>query len=338
PAFGCGVETWEFTFSSPTAFTVRGSVTGADGSGTTAADFTSDSGRIRVLAADWVGTFAADDQCSIVTAWRASSTRVVDLFEEVLTNAQAGNLGATELDDSIDDLKGSAVDQPITGYVVDGSSTTILDAIDNVALHMLAVGIEKLDARVGLYAYIPRIESQVSGILCKSDDLMDARIREHTAIYNVFRAVHDYDEAEQRFDGATHFPEEDALNPSLLKYGRREAPREAELRAFGSGNQDWIDSLLEQNYARWSEPREIVTALLKSARLGVEIDELFEIDSEQPTFELFGEPAAISRSVVPRPRMEVDLFEVGFYVQPDDSCGFMFHDSGHRHDDCWTHF
>ena len=55
-------ELWTITFSSTTAFSVSGALSGSQGSGTTSAAFTSTNGYLAIPTANWSGTPASNDK------------------------------------------------------------------------------------------------------------------------------------------------------------------------------------------------------------------------------------------------------------------------------------
>jgi len=67
PASTAETEMWKITFSSSTAFSVVGSRSGSQGSGTTSATFTSTNGYISIPSDVWSGTPAASDVFYIST-------------------------------------------------------------------------------------------------------------------------------------------------------------------------------------------------------------------------------------------------------------------------------
>ena len=109
-----------------------------------------------------------------------SKVEVESLDREAAQNFMGGSgLGAKylydEVDPSVDGFLGSAIDRVVTGYVVD-EDLSVLDVMTNICQHMLAVGIEKANGNVGLYAYIPTLEPEAEDILCKDNDLIAAEI------------------------------------------------------------------------------------------------------------------------------------------------------------------
>lgn len=342
---GCGIETWTITFTSATDFTISGSVTGDDGAGDIFNPFVSDSGRVIINQADWsAGPFAAGDECSIRTVYRPlifAGATTIDLLLDLLTAVFAADLDLADVDQSVFDLQGSAVDRPLKSgtnfpYVVDEEGISVLDEIERVARHMLAVVIEKADSRIGLYAYVPRLGTPDLDVICKHVDLM-AAAQEDTPIYNDFRYEYEYNEAEERYEAAHRYPATDADNPSLAQHGRQRAPV-AELKGFDAGELSWIQSLSQQEYTRWRDLLPLWELSLTADRLGLEIDELYRLDSEGPTATGFVEPSTIKRVLTRDPKIEIRAFDVSFYVQVPGACGYLFHDVGHRHDDCWVHF
>lgn len=341
-AAGCLVETWTFTFISPTEFSVQGSQTGDDGRGTTGVNFTSDSGRITVLAADWniiVAPFVAGDQCSIKTVYRYAATTTVAAFQETLTNALAGGLLAADIHPSLATFVGTIVDQRLGpfGLVID-DQMTVLRALEMISLHMLAVAVEFTDARIGMYAYVPTMTT-ADTIFCKGTDLIKAMIG-HTPVYNVFNYEHTYIEKDEEYDGLETFPDTDADNESFLKYGvKLEAPQQPKLKGFAEGNVSWIRSLARQNYERWAWPRRIFKLDLKVSRMTIEMNELYELQSSNPTVDVVGiEPSKISRSISPALGLSGEFFDASFYLQLEGACGYAFTEQGHLMDNCWVVF
>ena len=335
PQPGCNIETWTFTFISSSNFTVVGSVTGDDGTGNIAADFTSDSGRIVAPTANWGGgLYAQGDKVSVKTVYRFIATTTIAAYVEALTSPFGAQLLLADVDAGVFALTGTYNDRTMTnGYVID-NPTTVLDVINNICLHMAAVAIEKASGTIGLSVYTPRLSPSVTETLCKDDDLVAARI-DHTPIYNEFTASYEYDEAAGDFNRNARYPASDAENPSLIKYGKLFPSPDLNLRGFRDTDETWVVALLSQNYVRFSDPREIVEARLKFSRMNIEIDQLYRIESDSPTVTFIVEPAVINRDVL-RGEVRAELFEAGFFVQTVGSCGFAFVDVGHRTDDCWV--
>lgn len=334
---GCPVETWTFTFLNTTQFTVVGSETGEDGTGEIGSDFTSNSGRIRVLAADWTGAFVTDDQCSIKTVYRYTAISAARAFYETLTNSLAANLDPADVDASVLNTFNSPVDQPLPNGLVEDDGVTILEQLEHLARHMLGVAIEKADGKVGLYAYFPRLEGNIADVLCKHSDLMQGVI-DHTPIYNVFQFRYGYSETDEEYVSGLTFPKSDPENPSLNRFQRETPAPVIDLKGFTSANADWVRSMAQQSYTRWSEPRPIFEARLKASRLGMEIDDLFRVDSHEPTVELYVEPATLTRDVTSSYVVEGTFLDASFYLQFERDCGFAFMNVGHLHDNCWLYF
>lgn len=61
PASTARTQQWEVTFSSTTAFSVNGTLSGSEGSGTTASNFISSDAEITIPSANWSGTPASGD-------------------------------------------------------------------------------------------------------------------------------------------------------------------------------------------------------------------------------------------------------------------------------------
>ena len=345
PGPGCGIEEWTITFLTANTFSVKGSITGDDGSGSTAANFTSDSGRLLLAAADWVGLpLVVPGSCKIKSVWRSqTATTVIEMYEEILISPEGGALLLADLDDSVtqihpDGLRGSIVDRPIAGIVFD-TQIRVIAAMEQAAWHALAVGVPKPDGKIGIYAYVPVFGGALLDTICKHSDLMRAVV-DSTPIYNEFTYRYDYDEVATAFDEERVFPLTDAANDSLARYGvRLAAPQAFELRAFDASAVDWVATLMEQNYVRWKDPHGIANVTLKGIeRMGLEMDDVMLVDSDLPAILTAYEPAQISKSLVPEPRVDAVLYDVDFYVQPEGACGYCFCDAAHQCDDCWVCF
>jgi hypothetical protein len=318
-----------------------GSVTGDDGSGDTGTDFTSDSGAITALSADWTGVIVAGAKIQARSIFRHTATTTVAALSELITSAQAANLPASIVDSSVPDLLGSPVDQFLSnGLVADKDGTTVIAQLEIVSLHMLGVAFEKTNGDIGLYAYVPLLSGRDIDVLCKHIDLMTLSI-DHMPIYNEFRFEYGYDQTTGTFDLGVTVPPSNATNTSIDKYGQKlPAPNVFQLKGFTFSERSWIVSMGEQNFARYGDPRIKAKVALKSSRLGMELDDLFRIDSEAPTIgpELFVEPGTITKAITPNPHVTAEMFDISFYLQFEGDCGFMFHDANHLHDDCWVHF
>lgn len=333
---GCRIETWEFRFLNATQFEVKGSVTGSDGTGSTAATFVSNSGSITVSVAFWVGVFAANDKVTVKTTLRIENTTTIQLLKTMLTSPLGAGLAASDLDPSIDAYAGTAIDQPVFRYVLD-SPTTVLEALENIGLHMLATVIEKANAKIGLSAFVPRLSMAPLDVLCSGADLMDLAI-DTAPFYNFFVAHYDWDEADQEFTEGASFPADPDDNDSRIRYGRLiPAPRELNLRAFNDTNTAWIQSILNQSYVRWSIPRPLHKVKLKVERMNMELDDLYVLDSLVPQTRRAVEPYKIGKDI-DGVTVDADLASADWYLQGPTECGYAFADVGHRVDDCWFVF
>ena len=332
----CGIEEWTFTFTNALDFACSGSITGADGTGNINETFRSDSGKVTAYVSNWTGAFVAEDKCSIRTVYRYAAATTMAAFVETITGALAGRVDPSMLDESIDLFTGSTIDRPIStrGLVID-SAIKVLEAMEMLSRHMLGIAIEKADGKIGIYAYLPTIVTDLD-ILCKHSDLMAGAL-DNQKVYNRFTYSWDYDEVDGSYNEGLVWPTTQAGNPSADQFGLIDAPK-IELRGFDATQRNWVRLVAQQNYERWRIPRPIFEASLKADRLAMEINELFRVDSEAPTTTLFVEPATIIRNITPEPKIEGTFVDASFYVQFEGQCGWAFHDAGHWHDGCWLHF
>jgi hypothetical protein len=324
PTQGCGIGEWEFTFTTSTAFDVVGRMTGdgqrngPDGSGDTGSDFTSDSGALKVFSVNWVGTFAAGDVVKVRSVYKTTSITTMTVFREMILSASVTGLTSAEVDlDTIDSLVGSFIDQPITaprGYVID-QPTRANDALRDICDHMLATMIERARGELSIWAYIPKRSDEVFPIICRFVDLFSAGIN-YQRIYNEIELQYEYNEFQSGFDGSVTWPESDAANPSLARYGRRyKNPRALALRGYTDANFPWMRSLGQQLYEIFSVPRQQISALTSIANLGIELDQIHTVDSEAPTVRLDVEPTRIRKRVAPTPEVDVSLRDITFLTQ-----------------------
>jgi hypothetical protein len=336
---GCRCETWTFTFLNASQFTVSGSLTGDDGSGSTGATFTSESGSITVQPTDWQGVFAANNRVSIQTAYRTTGT-VISALLSVLEDPEGGNLATWEIDtDAFDAQIGSPVNQAID-LIVDREQT-VLKTLSDTARHMSATVFPLPDGRISLVTFVPRLQDRSTlEAFCHWDDLIDVQTEE-VPVYNQFTFQWDYDGLDtQQFRQQLVWPKTDADNPSLQDFGvRQEAPATVELRGFDAGQDTVVEQLAQQFYNRWSYPQELYTCQLKAKRYALTLADLVYVQSLLPLREEFVELVELrKRFTGGAPQIEVDAVSVDRFIQSPTECGFVFYVPQHRADDCWVWF
>lgn len=384
----CKVETWTFTFTSPTDWYVVGSETGFDGTGDIAnGAWISDSGSIRILFGavpfgflGWQGgPFVAGDQVTVTTVYRTpianervdpafqigapgntangTGQALADMLKAFLLAPQGGGatvgaawpepfaLTAADLDPSIDALAGGSQDQPVVSYVVD-SQKSVLDVMDEMALHLGVTLAEKSNGKIGAVTMMPRLVSaDVPRELCKSDELMSA-VLDHFQIQNEFLLLYDYDQTRNDFNRGFHHPRLQGFpavaneNTSFTKYGRLvPSSRAIELRAFehANGNSWWVETIGALYYARLNEPRRIMSVRAKVGLLDADLDQVFRVESEAPTLTGYFEPYAISKNLTGELVTDMELASLEGLLQVGaDQCGFLSYDTaGQGYDDCW---
>lgn len=344
-ANGCEVETWTFRYLNATQFEAIGSKTGRDGIGDRTAAFTSDSGKISVASADWIedggDPFTSGTEVTIKTVYRYLANITVDAFLETLQGEYLADLDPEDVDDDIELVyRGSEIDQALdVDLVIDDEGDTVLDVLQDIANHMLAIAIERTDGRVSLYGYFPQFgEQTLTETLCKFSDLMSATL-DRSPLYNLFRYQFGWNEATESFEDGLEVPADRSQNDSADRYDRLiPAPSAFELKGFTDASIDWIRSMGEQQYVRFGQPRPRPQTQAKVERLGIELIDFFRVDSSHPEFALACEVIAVERSIFPRPSVRIRLSDASFYRQFAGDCGYAFTDVGHQHDNCFLYF
>jgi hypothetical protein len=336
---GCRVETWTFTFINGTQFSVAGSLTGDDGTGSISSPFTSDSGAIRAYPIDWVGVFAAGNRVSVQTVYQTTGT-VISALLAVLEDVEGGDLPIWEIDvDAFNAQLGSPINQAVD--VVIDREQTVLKTLADLARHMSATVFPLPDGRISIVTFVPRLQDRSDlDAFCHWDDLIDLATDE-IPIYNQFTFQWDYDANDtQQYRQALIWPKTDADNPSLQAFRvRQEAPATIELRGFSAGQDTVVEQIAQQFYNRWSFPQELLTIKLKAWRYGLTLADLIYVQSQIPFREEFVELVELRKKFTGgAPDIEVDAVNVDRFIQGPDECGFVFWVVQHRADDCWVWF
>jgi hypothetical protein len=361
------VQTWTVTFTTAGPlpnFYVTGSETGFDGEGKygTPFSYVSKSGTIAIntaVAGDFdgfgAGTITKDQTCSIQTVWRATAgVRSVAALRVFLLDPRGGGLWpgglglvGADIDPSFDVFLGTLSDQVIDNVpatvntqsrMVIDKEATVLEAIDLIARHSGVIVVELEDARLGLVSLLPRQLTEAPDIICKSEDLLAAVVG-HLPIYNDFAFEYDYDERIAKFQEAEHYPTPAIANDSLARYGRLyPAPSTFQYKAFSGSNQDWIRTIMTALYARYRDPRRLYQLRAGFDRLNAELDDVYSVDSEAPTFRAAAvEPVKIDRMLTGGLETQIEAMDVSDTTTFPGGCGYAYHDQ-HPHDSCWKHF
>jgi hypothetical protein len=229
---------------------------------------------------------------------------------------------------------------PRSAYVFDSGPTTVLQALNDIALHVGAVMIETSEGKISLDLIVPKVVAGPIPVLCKSDDLVSAELS-HLPIYNKFAVDYEYNEAEQRYDGGFEYPTQDFENESFLKYGRLyPAPGRLSFRGFRYGNNEsWVMFVIQALYRRHQDPRLVARVKTKIDRLGAELSDVYQLDSEEPTLQVpFMQPFDIGKSLTGDILVEMDLLDVSEFIRTStEDCGYAYHDIN-IHDGCWKEF
>lgn len=336
---GCRVEEWTFTFLSADQFTVEGSLTGQDGTGSRSTAFTSDSGSIAVAPSFWVGTFQAGYVTKITTVWKASGT-VTDVIQALLTDPAGGGLDQSEIDTAaFATFDGNPVNEEI--LFIEDREVSVLKPLAELGRHIGATMFPLGDGRISIVAFISTLMDRASlPALCHWDDLIDLTTDE-TPVYNEFTFKFDYDaEDTKEFRRTLSWPTRDDDNPSFEAFGvRLPAPSVIELRGFGAVQDTTVEQIAQQLYNRFAFQNEIFAIKLKAKRYAYSLADFAFVQSLYPARESFVEPVEVRRNFAPSaPIVEIDAVDTENFLQSPGACGFGFYIPTHFADDCWVYF
>lgn len=301
-----------------------------------------------------IHTYAEGEKVTVTLGWASvelsnppendPQERIVDIYRTFLLSDQAGMLESSDLDEaSIAMIEGGRANQMARPFVVDRPER-VIEALDDLSLHMGCVTIEKSNATLGLASVMPRtVPAGSLDQLCSGDDLMEAET-EHLPIYNQFVSVFDYDVATANFQDGVNFPVRKSDNPSQVRYDRLfPAPRALEFRSFSdeiADNGSWVTLILEVLYRRYENPTLVIKAKAKVRRLAAELDDLYTVDSEVPTTHVDAmEPFGIDKLLAAELTASLELVDVSAIVKEEGECGYLSYDTpGEGYDQCWGYF
>jgi hypothetical protein len=353
-------QTYTVTFEdggSFAPFTIAGSVTGFEGSGTlgTLFSWVSVTGHLSIntfVGGDFVlvgiPTTAKGNTCTFELLWRPTvDTTLIDAILEFLLDPLGCGLTVADLDmDSFNALQGGIADQVLPEIGAPTNTPRLaavqgncLDALQAMALHAGCVIFETSEAKIGLSSFMPRAVSSVP-TLCTTGDLMSAQVS-HLPIYNEFSIQYTFEERTQQYTGGRTWPPV-ADNDSLTRYGRRlPAPSALAFRGFDGSNAFWAESIAQALYLRYRDPRRTFPTVDKVGRLDAELNDIYRLDSVAPdALVQFVEPAEIAKMITGPLTVEIQLVEVDADLVSTECGGLLGYDDPDQgyDDECWGYF
>ena len=361
-------QTWTLTWTADAIpdgttlapFFVTGSITGFDGEGQYGVpnSYVSKSGQIAIDTArpgdireDARAIPVADRTArkntttSIRTVWRPPiGTTAVQALELLLTDWRGAGLAADQIDPSIAALSGTVADQllpaaeflPTVCRLSLDETVGLLEAIQQMALHLGCTFIEKANGNIGVASFMPRVVEEPD-VLCWSDDLVRLDVA-HLPIYNLYSVEHAFSESNDKFTQGFSSPDPED-NDSFDRYGRLlPAPGAMRFRGYDASNSPWIEAIARSLYLRYRDPRRIYSVRAKVQRLAADMGDVYRIDSKVPTVgPLFTEPVSISRNITGDLEATLELVEVDSEVVTDDCGGYLALDDPliGLDDECW---
>lgn len=361
-------QTWTLTWTADAIpdgttlapFFVTGSITGFDGEGQYGVpnSYVSKSGQIAIDTArpgdireDARAIPVADRTArkntttSIRTVWRPPiGTTAVQALELLLTDWRGAGLAADQIDPSIAALSGTVADQllpaaeflPTVCRLSFDETVGLLEAIQQMALHLGCTFIEKANGNIGVASFMPRVVEEPD-VLCWSDDLVRLDVA-HLPIYNLYSVEHAFSESNDKFTQGFSSPDPED-NDSFDRYGRLlPAPGAMRFRGYDASNSPWIEAIARSLYLRYRDPRRIYSVRAKVQRLAADMGDVYRIDSKVPTVgPLFTEPVSISRNITGDLEATLELVEVDSEVVTADCGGYLALDDPliGLDDECW---
>jgi hypothetical protein len=334
-------------------FKISGSVTGFEGSGTlgVAGSWQSVTGDLEIdpsVGGNFTVPAAPErgQTCTFEVLWRPSSGQtIIQAILQFLTDSLGAGLTTDDLDlTTFTVLQGTVADQVLPSIAIPAvprlaaAEGNVLDAIQVFALHAGTVLFETSQAKLGLSSFMPRIVTEIP-ILCSSSDLMEAGT-DHLQIYNEFMLQLQFDERTEKYTDGEPWPPV-GENDSQVKYERRlPAPNALAFRGYDASNGPWTKAIARALYFRYKDPARIYTVTAKIERLNAELNQVYRIESEGPTFVVATtDPASIAKQITGP--LTVDMQLIKDELVTDGQCpSFLQLDNpAMRLDDpCWRLF
>jgi hypothetical protein len=161
---------------------------------------------------------------------------------------------------------------------------------------------------------------------------------DHLDVYNVYNFEYNRSEMLDRYQSGGRWPV--TFNDSFAKYQRLlPAPNALSFRGYDEGARAWIEIIAQSIYIRYQDPARTYSTKAKIQRMDTDLDTVFRIDSEGPTFEgPIVEPFVIQRNATGDLTVDQELLEVRILTE---ECGdFLWYDNpamGYD-DECWGYF
>ena len=321
-AASCLIQSWTLRFTSPTAFSVRGSLAGEDGSGTTGAAFTSTSGSISIATSFWSGTWLAGDEVTFDTvAWRFDANANLFALGQAMLIDLAG-LSAGDFDAASWSRAESEMSRHVGTFLV-RRATDALSFLRTVARHGPVTAYPDGEGKIALAYFWPRLEGTPATPVCGTYDLLDLdteRVERYTSA-----VVRMAPNADGDFTITRQWPPGDAGSK----------PLSIDLEGFGPPDVTVADAVAQRYYAMFREPREVFNLDLSLADLNRRLDDLVYVRSVRPFRRRYGIVISLDFDLSRR-KIEAQAIDAQEFVQPPGSCGYAFCDVGHRCDDCWV--
>jgi len=316
------IETWTLTFTTTSHFQIKGSLTGSDGESDTADDFTSTTGAITVLAADWSGSFLIGDTVTFESVAQYGPDNLFTIARQMLTDNT--DLVSSDFDDD-------TWNDAIASFSLHEGTFTQHDPIDALSLlrlfmrHGPATAYPDEDGQIAVSHFLPRIGVVFQDTICETYDLVSLnteRLNIHTSVT------------------IRYAPDVDGNMTLGRRWPRGEPgnfPLTVELPGFGSDDESVVDFIAQRYFALFEEQRELFNIDLLLVDLNRRLDDIAYMRSVLPPRSNYGQFIKLDRDLTGL-EIRAQLLEIGWLVQPAGSCGYLFYDAGHRYDMCWIYF
>jgi hypothetical protein len=312
------IETWTITFASAAAFRVRGSISGADGEGSTASDFTSDSGAITISSSAWGGTWAEGDTATFRTVAQYSGNLFTVCRTILVTN--------TDLSEA--DLNTTSWDAAVAsfslheGAFTQRTTTTALSLLRLLMRHGPATAYPDHEGKIAIAYFLPRLGVGVETEVCRTYDLERLQTERNDRYTSI--TVRYAPDTNGDLQLASRWPREEPGN----------LPFEMDLPGFGAEDESIVDFVAQRIFALFEEGREIYGVDLLLQDLNFQLEDIVYIDSRYPNRTTYGQVIGFEKALTDL-QIRAKLLDVSWLVQSPGGCGYAFCDVGHRCDDCW---
>lgn len=330
----CKQESWTITFTDATHYGLSGSKTGADGSGATTADFTSDSGAITIPSAAWAGVFAGGDTVTFKSGVRYTSTNVITAARNMLVTL--AGVPASWLDSaSWGELEAQSIAYKVTIWIYQDKDA--LSTLRAFMLHRLATAYANHDGKIALMLFEPGPDSMATRCLGKRWSLMKCRVR-HLPILNSISVESGYRDGTTPQTGAT-YPDPGSVNTSIAKYGY-EFPFKFIVRGYTGGEAAVMRDLCQRIYNIRAgvphTPRQIYEMDLKANESNLLIGEIIYIDSAHPKRTRYAMIYELSKDPDGR-KVQAKALDVSDFIEIPGGCGYAYCGGTGYTDDCWVY-